>query len=277
MGIWTYFTFIMVGIGTVVIILIFLVDPSTPTTPDTFVNGNEKQVVTPIDPTEPFVESNTPADTKQGPVPPELIFHETPNEVESSEGFNQDELPSVSVPGTWAEASNTPVLQPAPEVRDIPTTVKIEWPPLEQSVIDAAIREDVSPALLVGLHRPIPPGYHGNLLEDVRWTEVGQRKMARIQLSAEDATSVRVKFLVSLPVGSSLTFLGTHNEDVGHSPPVWSQTMLASRNAASRPIWGPSGERGELGIVVEVPTDATLINHFLVFEKISHRWASEPQ
>ena len=166
--------------------------------------------------------------------------------------------------------------QAAPRNADVPASLTIDWPALDQADIDAAREETSSQALVTGLHRPMPSGYQGDLLEDLRWTDSGQRRQARIQLTADGAESIRVRFRASLPAESSLTFLGTHNEDAGLAPPVWSQSELASRQADSVAIWSPSGQAGELGIVVDVPADADLTGHFLVFETISHRWASVP-
>ena len=166
--------------------------------------------------------------------------------------------------------------QAAPRIADVPASLTIDWPALDQADIDAAREETSSQALVTGLHRPMPSGYQGDLLEDLRWTDSGQRRQARIQLTADGAESIRVRFRASLPAESSLTFLGTHNEDAGLAPPVWSQSELASRQADSVAIWSPSGQAGELGIVVDVPADADLTEHFLVFETISHRWASVP-
>ena len=164
--------------------------------------------------------------------------------------------------------------QAAPRNADVPASLTIDWPALDQADIDAAREETSSQALVTGLHRPMPSGYQGDLLEELRWTDSGQRRQARIQLTADGAESIRVRFRASLPAESSLTFLGTHNEDAGLAPPVWSQSELASRQADSVAIWSPSGQAGELGIVVDIPIDADLAEHFLVFETISHRWAS---
>ena len=168
---------------------------------------------------------------------------------------------------------SVPQSKSVPSEIAIPASITINWPALDQTTIDSVREETPSRALITGLHREIPPGYQGNLLEDVIWTASGSYRQAHIQLTADGADSIRVQFRVSLPSESSLTFLGTHNGALG-SPPVWSQSTLAARQADSTAIWSPSGQAGELGIVVNVPANASLTGHFLVFETISHRWAS---
>ena len=75
--------------------------------------------------------------------------------------------------------------QAAPRNADVPASLTIDWPALDQADIDAAREETSSQALVTGLHRPMPSGYQGDLLEDLRWTDSGQRRQARIQLTAE--------------------------------------------------------------------------------------------
>ena len=163
----------------------------------------------------------------------------------------------------------------APKSRSlqISDSITIVWPALDSAAIDEAQEETFSRALVVGLHRDVPPGYKGNLLDDLDWTTYAGGQRARIQLRAEGAASVRVRFRAFLPSESSLTFVGTHNGKLGF-PPVWPQSLLASRGADASAIWSPSGLEGELGIIVDVPAHTDLTEHFLVLEKVTHRWAS---
>ena len=132
--------------------------------------------------------------------------------------------------------------QAAPRNADVPASLTIDWPALDQADIDAAREETSSQALVTGLHRPMPSGYQGDLLEDLRWTDSGQRRQARIQLTADGAESIRVRFRASLPAESSLTFLGTHNEDAGLAPPR-RRSGLSPSWPPVRPIRSPSGAR----------------------------------
>ena len=206
--------------------------------------------------------------------PPSPPDESVPSSFQPNYGNEPDEQSELRVPGTWMKTPIELRLQAAPRVADVPASLTIDWPALDQADIDAAREETSSQALVTGLHRPMPSGHQGDLLEELQWTDSEQRRQARIQLTADGAESIRVRFRASLPAESSLTFLGTHNEDAGLAPPVWSQSELASRQADSVALWSPSGQAGELGIVVDVPADADLTGHFLVFETISHRWAS---
>ena len=189
--------------------------------------------------------------------------------------FGQGEEAGLSAPGVWVEPTVELLPQAASATAaDIPASFTIEWPALEESTIEAALEGTSSRAQVTGLHRPIPPGFQGNLLENLLWTESGESMLARIELIAHGAASIRVQFRTSLLEESTMTFLGTANEDLGLPPPVWSQSMLESRQSDSVAIWSPSGEDGELNIVLEVPADAELTEHFLTFESLSHRWGS---
>ena len=204
---------------------------------------------------------------------PPSPFAGTLGQETSGAGDYQDESSTLRASGAWRAVPSVPQSKSTTSTADIPASITINWPALDQTKIDAVREETTSRALVTGLHRDIPPGYRGNLLEDLIWTASGSHQQARIQLAADGADSIRVQFRASLPPESALTFLGTHNA-ASVSPPVWTQSVLAARQADSTAIWSPSGQAGELGIVVDVPANVSLTGHFLVFEKISHRWAS---
>ena len=193
----------------------------------------------------------------------------------SGDSDNQDESSTLLSSGTWRVVPSVSQSKSTTSKVRLPASITINWPALDEAEIDSVREETTSRALITGQHRDIPPGHQGNLLEDLNWTNSGSHKQAHIQLTAEGADSIRVQFRVSLPPGSSLSFLGTQSGEWG-SPPVWSQSVLAARQADSTAIWSPSGQAGALGIVVDVPTSVSLIGHFLIFEKISHRWGSTP-
>ena len=206
------------------------------------------------------------------PIPPSPLSENGAPSVDLGQG----EEDGLSAPGAWVEPTVELLPQAAPAAAaDIPASLTIEWPALEESTIEAALEGTSSRALVTGVHRPIPQEFQGNLLENLQWTETGESTLARIALIAPGAASIRVQFRTSLPEESTMTFLGTANEELGLPPPVWSQSTLESRQADSVAIWSPSGEDGELNIVLEVPADAELTEHFLTFESLSHRWGAE--
>ena len=206
------------------------------------------------------------------PIPPSSLSENGAPSVDLGQG----EEAGPRAPGAWLEPDVESLPRAAPATTaDIPASFTIEWPALEESAIKAALEEGPSSrAQITGLHRLIPQGFQGNLLENLLWMESGESMLARIELIAHGAASIRLQFRTSLPEESTMTFLGTANEDIGHPPPVWSQSTLASRQSDSVAIWSPSGEDGKLNIVLEVPADVELTEHFLTFESLSHRWGS---
>ena len=208
------------------------------------------------------------------PLPPLEATESQPIQIEPQGENTNNGQPAASAPGVLQMETPFPQIPLAAPKHHAPASITIEWPPLQQAEIDAAHEQSNSQALPIGLHRPIPPGYRGNLIEDLDFTISGDRQRALIQLTALDAASIRAQFRASLPLDSSLTFLGTYNEHAGLPPTVWTQSYLASRQADTTAIWSPSGEAGELGIVVDTPADIDLQGTFLVLEAISQRWIS---
>ena len=176
--------------------------------------------------------------------------------------------------GQWRMVPSAPEQKSGVQTLELAPSIEITWPALDPGEIEAARTESTSRATVTGVHREMPPGFQGNLLEDLSWSVVGQRRQGLIELGADGAESIRVQFRASLPPDSSLTFHGTHNESTGSPPPVWTQSILAARQADSTAIWSPSGQEGALEILVDVPASTSLAGHFLTFEKISHRWPS---
>ena len=210
-------------------------------------------------------------DLAGAPTPPPSS---TPTQATAAGTADSDAQSDLSASGAWR------VVPPEPEPKTgihspkTPPSVTITWPALDPGAIEAAHQNATSRAEVTGVHREIPPGFQGDLLEALNWSTIGQRRHGIIELSADGAESIRVQFRASLPRDSSLTFYGTRSGQSGSPPPVWTQSVLASRQADSTAIWSPSGQEGVLHLLVDMPATASLTGHFLTFEKISHRWSS---
>ena len=129
--------------------------------------------------------------------------------------------------------------------------------------------------MIIGVHRDLPAGYQGNLLDELSFTVQGEYRVGVIEVHAEGATSVRVQLRASLPAGSSLTFASLVE---GALPPeTWTAAYLEEREAATTSIWTPSARGETLRITVQIPLEASLDGSYLLLDQVAQRFTGAMQ
>ena len=149
----------------------------------------------------------------------------------------------------------------------------------------------------IGIHRPLPREFQGNLVPHLDWTvdRVGRQHTA-ITFQAEGAVSLRIAVQAALPSGASVQVFDGDDQPRGSpftsaafsvneqsiAPPLWLLDVLptnvkfnaSQRPRVSTPVWLPSAEGDTLTVKIVLPSAEDVAALVFSVPSVAHRFAS---
>ena len=172
--------------------------------------------------------------------------------------------PSARGPIISERAARTgPVLNP----RAANSPLVIELGPLPADARDANIPKRVHKRRRVGVHRPLPEAFGGDLVPRLEWVAgAAGGQVAAIEVRAQGAVSLRIAVRAVLPPGASVQVFDANGQPHG-------SRFTPEHFEADAPVWLPSVEGDTLTVQIAVPSTASIEAVSFTVATVSHRFA----
>ena len=180
--------------------------------------------------------------------------------------LNLDDLPASASPQARAA-------RPAPILDRVARALVIDLGPLPD--LSPPAEEDTDSKVpqghRIGIHRPLPREFRGNLVPHLDWTaDADGRHSTEITFSADGAVSLRVAVQATLPHGASVQILDGAGQPRG---PVFTTADFQVSGSPHAPLWLPSVEGNTLTVQITLPSKDVEGLRFTV-TSVAHRFAS---
>ena len=201
------------------------------------------------------------------------------NAVLAAADVADEQSEAVGVASAVSVASTSTPNQPHQSVQLVGTrldysTVRIpldvQLPPFD----DVEVAEPVPGGpLAIGVHRPVPSQFHGDLAPQLDWTELADGVIiTAISLSSPGATSVRVGLVAHLPEGGEIRFFDPTRPTGSRFLAVASDDIVIGQDGAPEVFWSPTVNGEAIGVEVTLPSWEDAASFSLTLKKIAHRY-----
>ena len=171
--------------------------------------------------------------------------------------------PTIQIPAPHriGGASSSQTLDPA-----VPELV-IDLGPLS---VEEEIPQRARKRRRIGIHRPLPSEFTGNLVPHLDWTaDADDRHTAAITFRADGAVSLRIAVQATLPLGTSVQIFDGNGQPCG---PAFTQADF--NDEENEPVWLPSAEGDTLTAQIVLPSAEAVEALSFSVTSVAHRFES---
>ena len=190
------------------------------------------------------------------------------DEVYSAPAVRSEDLPASASPHQARAARPAPILDRVARALaiDLGPLPDLSRPPAEEDT-DTKVPQGHR----IGIHRPLPREFRGNLVPHLDWTaDADGRHSTEITFSADGAVSLRVAVQATLPHGASVQILDGAGQPRG---PAFTPADFQASGSPHAPLWLPSVEGNTLTVQITLPSKDAEGLRFTV-TSVAHRFAS---
>ena len=123
----------------------------------------------------------------------------------------------------------------------------------------------------VGVHRPMPAQYMGDITPDLKWQEtVDGRILSTLYLTSPGAASLRLNIRTVAPAGTQLHYFQRTTN--GANRRVHSQSVHPSRVQSNQSVslWSPTLHSEQVGLEILLPNRQSLSSFSFEIQRVSH-------